>query len=165
MQRSLLCLIAGIIFALPFPQGNSSEANAQTQSASLNASFAGCYELKLGRWWPWSFGEDNEFVTPPTKIQLLPVPGTVGFEQNGFVIRRIPPDEGSTFGRRRSSYWQVRSGTHVDLIWTNGLSGVTVNLRKHGDKLRGWAHPHFDFPTLPRIMHVTARPIACDVPH
>jgi hypothetical protein len=47
------------------------------------APFVGCYELALGRWWPWSFGEDTEFVTPPSRIDLLPEHGTQGFEQNG----------------------------------------------------------------------------------
>lgn len=48
------------------------------------ALFAGCYAVELGRWWPWSFGEDTKFVTPPTQMQLLTQKGTQGFEQEWF---------------------------------------------------------------------------------
>jgi hypothetical protein len=158
------CLILGVIVVVLFIDLGESEANAQAPSIPPSAmSFAGCYELKLGRWWPWSFGEDNQFVTPPSKIQLIPQQGTDGFEKYGFVIRQIPPAKGGAPGRRRSSFWLVKSDNNVQLIWTNGLSGVSLNLGRHGDKLRGWAHPHFDFPMfIPRIMHVTALRIACD---
>jgi hypothetical protein len=157
-------IVSVILVGLLLGVGNS-EANAQTPSISPAAkSFAGCFELKLGRWWPWSFGEDNQFVTPPSKIQLFAQQGTEGFEKSGLLIRQIPPPQGSPPGRRRSSFWVVKSDNHVQLIWTNGLSGVSINLGRHGDKLQGWAHPHFDFPIfIPRTMHVTARRIACDV--
>jgi hypothetical protein len=133
------------------------------QNENQTSSFTGCYELVLGRWWPWSFGEDTVFATPPTRIELLPEPGTKGFEKNGLVIRTIPPQTSAALGRPVSSFWEMKSRTRVDLVWTNGLSGVTLKLRKHGMELRGWAHPHFDFPTPPpRIQHVTAKRIGCE---
>jgi hypothetical protein len=148
-----------------YAQAEKPGTSGQTQAVLPTTAFEGCYELKLGRWWPWSFGEDTQFVIPPSKIRLLSIKDTVGFEENGYLIRRIPPTQGSTSGRRQFSYWQVKSDSHVELIWTNGFSGVTLGLEKHGDELRGWAHPHFDFPTfIPRIMHVTAHRIACDAP-
>jgi hypothetical protein len=146
-----------------FAQAEKPGTSGKTQAAPPTTPFEGCYELKFGRWWPWSFGEDTQFVTPPSEIRLLPVPGTEGFEKNGFLIRRISPSEGSTSGRRWFSYWKVKSADRVELTWTNGFSGVFLRLEGQGDKLRGWAHPHFDFPTPPpRIMHVTAQRIACD---
>jgi len=56
MQLLKRCLILGVVLASILP----SEANGQTQPAPLTKSFAGCYELTLGRWWPWSFDGDNE---------------------------------------------------------------------------------------------------------
>ena len=155
-------LIFGVLVMVLFIE--LAEANAQAPTIPPSAmSLVGCYELKLGRWWPWSFGEDTKFVTPPSKVRLFPEQGTDGFEKYGFVIREIPPATGSAPGRRKSSFWLVKSDNHVQLIWTNGFSGVSLNLGRHGDKLRGWAHPHFDFPIfIPRIMHVTARRIACE---
>jgi hypothetical protein len=133
------------------------------QSENQTQFFTGCYELVLGKWWPWSFGEDTVFVTPPTRIELLPELGTKGFEKNGFLIRPIPPQASVPRGRPVYSFWQIKSSTHVDLVWTDGLSGVTLKLSKHGMELRGWAHPHFDFPTPPpRTQHVTAKRIGCE---
>jgi len=141
----------------------SQDVAGQTKPATsvTVASVAGCYELKMGRWWPWGFGGDNEFVTPARKIELLAVPGTNGFEQYGSQIRTIPPvkENGSI---HRFSYWNISADGHVELNWTTGFSGVALSMEKHGEMLIGWAHPHFDFPTLiPRVMHVTARRIAC----
>ncbi len=52
-----------------------------------------------------------------------------------------------------------------DLTWTDGFTGVTLKLEKKGDKLSGWAHPHFDaVKIIPRRARVVARPIACDAP-
>jgi hypothetical protein len=153
-----LCLIPCLILALFLAPKSSSQSKPQTQS-TIN-SFIGCYELKLGRWWPWSFGGDNEFVTPPDKIQLLPVKGTDGFEEYGFVIRPIPPSTSV----HRYSFWQIKSDSHVELDWTTGFSGVMLSLERHGGQLLGWAHPHWDFPRLPRIARVSAQRIACEVP-
>ncbi len=159
------CLVVSLLVALRLLEAQWWQSKGQSQVAVSVTSFAGCYELKLGRWWPWSFGGDNEFVTPPSKIELLPVQGTEGFEKDEFLIRRIPPAQVNTIGRRRASFWQVRSKNDVELTWTTGFSGVTLNLSKHGDDLRGWAHPFFDFPTSPCIMHVTAQRIPCGAPN
>jgi hypothetical protein len=32
------------------------------------SSFTACYELVLGKWWPWSFAEDTVFVTHPLAL-------------------------------------------------------------------------------------------------
>jgi hypothetical protein len=161
MQLLKRCLILGVVLASLL----QSEANGQTQPAPLSKSFEGCYELTLGRWWPWSFDGDNEFVTPPSRIRLLSERGTKGFEQDGFLIRPIPPRKGAASGRGGPSYWNLKSASAIDLIWTDGFTGVTLSLEKRGDQLRGWAHPHFDAaPLIPRVAHVVARKIACDAP-
>jgi hypothetical protein len=144
-------------------QASNPSSGSNTRGENPTSSFTGCYELLLGRWWPWSFGGDTIYVTPPTRIELLPEPGTKGFEQNGLIIRAIPPQKPDPTVHPVSSYWQIESTTQVDLIWTNGFSGVTLKLEKHGTELRGWAHPHFDFPTfIPRFQHVTAKRITCE---
>jgi hypothetical protein len=144
-------------------QVSNSAQGSETRGENPALSFTGCYELQMGRWWPWSFGSDTVFVTPPTRIELLPEPGTNGFEKDGLLIRAISPKNGMPSGRGGFSYWQVRSGNQVDLVWTDGFTGVTVALEKHGDELTGWAHPHFDIsPFVPRIAHVTAKRIPCE---
>ena|ERR1700730_440682 len=158
MRSRFLLASFFLLFSL-IPKIPQLQTHAETKEMPA-ASFAGCYELKLGRWWPWSFGGDTEFVTPPSRIQLFAERGTKGFEEDGFLIRAI---KGAAPGRGGPSYWQMRSGDQVDLIWNDGFTGVTLALKKDGDRLRGWAHPHFDvFPVIPRTARVTAQRIACD---
>jgi len=140
---------------MPQPQVRT-ETAAETQAA---ASFAGCYELRLGRWWPWGFGKENGYVTPPSLVQLIAERGAQGFEQDGYLIR---PMKSPTTGRGGPSYWHVKSDEKIDLIWTDGFTGVTLEMEKHGNELSGRAHPHFDaVPLIPRTANVTAQRIAC----
>jgi hypothetical protein len=153
----LLALIPPRCFA---PTGKS-EAKTQVQPAPTPAAFEGCYEVKLGRWWPWGFGEENAYVTPPTRIQLLGEHGTRGFEQDKLLIRTIPRQDRPS-GSRESSFWSTKSQSQLLLTWTDGFVGVTLDLTKNRDELNGWAHPHFDAVKLiPRIAHVRARRITC----
>lgn len=144
------------------------DAQGQSSPATIDpvtVRFTGCYELKLGRWWPWGFGEENSYVTPPSRIELLSEHGTRGFEQDGFVLRTIPRQAPPSAGSRESSYWRVRSSSEVDLVWTDGFTGVTLKLQKEGDRLRGWAHPHFDAVKLiPRTARVEGKRILCATP-
>jgi hypothetical protein len=126
-------------------------------SMSAATPFAGCYEMHLGRWWPWGMGEDTQFATPPQRVELQLQRGMDGFEQNGLLIRTIPTGTAP----RRSSFWLPQGRDGVDLIWTSGFSGVSLRLNRHGKELRGWAHAHFDSPRPPHIARATARPIAC----
>lgn len=168
-------VFALLLGALLFVPAISAESAAQSplpipsdaeEGGSTTASLVGCYQVNLGRWWPWSFGEDTVFVTPPNRIRLLSQRGTEGFEHNGFVIRVLPPDKEVVHGIRRVwSYWTVESTKDVDFIWTDGLTGVVLKLHKHGNDLRGWAHPHFDvLHLIPRTAHVKARRTSCDEP-
>lgn len=161
MHKCLHCLIWGVIFVLLSPQLSWSQTRTQTDLAPQTKSFEGCYEVKIGGWWPWGFGEEDAYVTPPNRIQLLGERGTRGFEESQLLIRTIPRREEPP-GSRESSFWTSESPERVMLVWTDGFVGISLDLAKHGDVLSGWAHPHFDAVKLiPRIAHVTARRIAC----
>lgn len=135
------------------------QEQTENNDETAAASFVGCYALKLGKWLPWSVGGDDKFATPPSRIRLLTERGTKGFEKDHLLIRAM---EGTVPGRRGPSYWQVKSREQIDLIWNDGLTGVTVELSTEGKELRGWAHPHSDAPTIiERIAQVTAQRIAC----
>ena len=100
-------------------------------------------------------------MKPPNRIQLMEELGRRGFEQGKPLIRAIPRQEEQA-GSRESSFWAAKSQKQVTLSWTDGFVGVDLELAKHGNELRGWAHPHFDAVKLiPRIAHVTARQITC----
>lgn len=133
------------------------QPNCPRRSRVERQHFAGCYALRLGRWWPWGIGDDAQFVTPPAEFELKAERGTERFEKGELLIRGTL----STPPWHRSSFWVPRNGRNVLLVWTNGLSGVSLNLKKTGSDVRGWAHAHFDFPTPPYMAHVVARPITC----
>jgi hypothetical protein len=159
-KRNVFALLLGTLLLVPAISPASAAQAPPTitsdgaEPGSATASFVGCYQVTVGRWWPWSFGEDTVFVTPPNRIRLLSRRGTEGFEDNGFIIRVLPPDKLAVHGIRRvSSYWAVKSTKDADLVWTDGLTGVILKLHKRGNDLRGWAHPHFDFP------HFIPRPL------
>jgi hypothetical protein len=157
----LMILSLELVPSISIAQTDKTDAKAQPTTP---ASYEGCYELKLGRWWPWGFGAENSMVTPPSRIQLLGERGTHGFEQDKLLVRSIPRQDRQP-GSRESSFWGTKSQTQLLLTWTDGFVGVTLDLTKGKDDLDGWAHPHFDAAKLvPRIAHVTARRINCPAP-
>jgi len=115
----------------------------------------------MGRWWPWGFGKEDTYVTPPNRIQLLAERGIRSFEKDELLLRAIPDREHAP-GARESSYWSIKSPNQLVLNWTDGFVSVTLDLTRNGDELSGWAHPHFDSGRpLPRIAQVKAHRIAC----
>lgn len=151
-----------LVMAKPRCAGQTASA-AQNPSHSEVESYTGCYELSMGRWWPWSFGEDTKYVTPPNRIELLSQVGIDGFEKDRLLIRTVPVQKLRMSGRRSASFWEARPDNHINLAWIDGFTGVTLTLEKQGSDIRGWAHPHFDAPHLiPRIAHAKLRRIPCD---
>jgi hypothetical protein len=136
------------------------QSSADAHEKASSTAVAGCYELKLGRWWPWGFGEDNSFVTPPNRIQLSLELGTESWEKGYYLIRAM---KSAGAGRRGPSYWLLGPNGRINLEWNDGFTGVELAVEQHADQLRGWAHPHFDLaPLIPRTAVVTAQRIACE---
>jgi len=132
-----------------------SPPSADDSKQAAVSEFVGCYELKLGRWWPWSSDDIRTFHTPPSRVELLSSRGTDGFVKDHFLIGPLPKPS-------RYGYWDLKSKNRIRLTWTDGLVGVGLNLAKHGTELSGWAHPHSDAPQfVPHIAHVIARKTSC----
>ena len=126
------CFISSILFLLLSPQVCRSQTTPNTESTPqvrlLQGLLEGCYEVKLGRWWPWGFGEEDAYVKPPNRIQLLAQLGRRGFEQGRPLIRAIPRQE-ELPGSMESSFWSVKSQNQVTLSWTTALLACAWNLR------------------------------------
>ena len=153
-----------LLIVVPWPDCCAQKSTPQTpqQTDATVGSFAGCYELTLGRWWPWGLGSDETLFTPPRRVRLLTELGTKGFEQNGLLLRAVANPAATSTGRRGPSYWNVRSSSQIDLTWTDGFTGITIKLTKTGNELRGWVHPHSDALTfVHHTAHVTARRVDC----
>jgi hypothetical protein len=151
-----------VVFFLPGIVARADEAFGGSPARQVaTSSLTGCYELKIGRWWPWGFPRETDYLTPPARIELLSQVGTQGFEKGAYLIRSIPSSSGAAQGHEWDSFWHVQGG-RTELVWTTGFIGVTLNMRKEEDRLRGWAYPHFDAPVSPeRVAYVTAQRISC----
>jgi hypothetical protein len=134
--------------------------NQVSNESSSATDVAGCYQLKLGHWWPWGLDGDRELVTPPSKIELLTKRGTEGWEEGQLLIRALP----NSPGRNGPSFWQAQADGGIKLTWTDGFTGLTVDLKRNRDGFSGSAHPHFDtFRLVKHVAHVEMHRIACDV--
>jgi hypothetical protein len=157
-------LLLLLTVAVPTCTGQSADPRGFPSDNEIQ-SYAGCYQLSIGRWWPWSFGGDTPYVTPPNRVELTLNRGTEGWAKDQLLIRVTPAQKSTVSGGRGASFWEVQPKNGIDLIWTDGFTGVTLKLEKQGNDLRGWAHPHFDSATLiPRIAQVKGRRVACDKP-
>ena len=161
-RQSFVAILVISIFSSIFFVQAQTESSSREKEVSEVAVFAGCYNLALGRWWPWGLGEDAHFFTPPNRIRLLPTHGSEGFEKNGLLVRAIPMPNGARAGRGGPAYWNAKSARQIEIVWTDGFTGVTLKLEKDKNELKGWAHPVTDAPfVVPRIARVLAFPVPC----
>ncbi len=84
-----------------------------TPSASLRAQDSlpkvviGCWAITRGAWKPpMSIGDDTIYSTPPPRIEIQALKGTVSFEKQGWRVRSAP----GTSARPRSSPVVCRVG-------------------------------------------------------
>jgi hypothetical protein len=145
-------------------------SSAQKQSAGQNPedkeskfikpeTIQGCYELGTLTWRPdLKLGEDGEFITPPSRIQILAERGNKGFEQEGYLVR---PASGVPRSIHRASYWVPKGPNTIEIIWTTGFSGLTMRLDHEGETLKGKATSFWDFPRRKQTADVVAHKVDC----
>jgi hypothetical protein len=152
---SLFC--AAIISAPRQSVGQKPEAD-EPKSVKPE-SIQGCYDLGTLSWKPdLKLGEDQEFITPPQRIQILAERGSTGFEKNGYLVRPAP---GFSKSIHRASYWESTGPQTIEVVFTTGFSGLTMKLKVEGETLRGEAKTHWDFPRRKQTAQVNARKTEC----
>jgi hypothetical protein len=159
---SSLSLLCGAIVS---PTSQSTGQNAQEkQSKSVEPkTIQGCYELGPLEWKPDLELDKDEavFITPPRRIELLAERGTQGKEKNGYLVRPAP---GFPKSIHRASYWQPTGVKTIEVVFTTGTSGLSMELELEGDSLRGIARTHWDFRRKVQTAHINAHRIECGVP-
>lgn len=120
--------------------------------------FAGCYELKLSPWTPAiALGADDAFASPPARIALTTTPEHT-WDAHGL---RVTSAAGADPSVHTFSYW-TGDARQLHIVWTNGHSGLTMDLKAHGSGLVGTAQTFWDFPRPQQTSHVVATRISCE---
>jgi len=153
-------LLAAAVTMIPAYAWARAESKQPASNPAYTSEFAGCYALEFGRWIPSTMLGHGVHGIVPARVQLDTVRGdsAIGalFERSQLLIRP---------GWWGSAYWQPTSRDHVLLQWSTGFNGVGLDLRRHGEELRGRATGFTDVSGWwpePRA-RVRARPIDCSL--
>lgn len=155
-------LLAAVVTMVPVFAWARAEREQPVSNPAYTSEFAGCYELEFGAWIPSGMMGHSVHGIVPARIQLDTMRGDTArsetmyhtFERSNLLIRP---------GWWGSAYWEPISRERVRLMWNTGFHGVGLELRRHGQELRGHATGHTDVsgpwpnPRAP----VRARPIDC----
>lgn len=163
---NILCASAlGFVLALgaafPIQDSASAKRNTKRDDKLLNPeAVQGCYELTLSPWFPdLKLGEDEEFITPPRRIQLFARKGAEGSEAEGYIVRPAPGTKASI---HRGAYWLPRGPKTLEIVWTTGFSGLTMQLKtSDAEVLRGKAATFWDFSRKKQTADVVAQRVDC----
>jgi hypothetical protein len=171
LTMKLLLIFAAVLLTLSpaaRAQAGASQASGNgrtapaTPSAAEVQSFAGCYELHVGRWWPWGFIWHESNGGLPRRIELLTDRDKERSHTSNPLMYAIYPERDSR--PPVLSFWVVQSAKKARVVWFGHVAD-TLNLHKTRSGLSGWDHHFSDgFPLNPQIAHVTARHIPCNTP-
>jgi hypothetical protein len=152
---TLFC--AGLSYA---PKRLAGESPQDKESKLIKPEIIqGCYELGTLNWRPdLKLGEDAEFITPPRRIQISAEHGGKGFEQDSYLVQPAP---GVPRSIHRASYWVPKGANAIEVVWTTGFSGLSMNLNLEGETLRGKATTFWDFPRRKQTAEVVAPKVDC----
>jgi hypothetical protein len=152
-------VLAAVVTMVPAFAWARVETEQPASHAEYTSEFAGCYQLEVGRWIPPTMLGHSVHGLLPARIQLDTTRGNSArdhaiFERSQLLIR--PGWDGA-------AYWIPISHDRVHLTWNTGFNGVGVDLRRHGNELRGKARGHTDVggPWPNPRARVRARPIDC----
>lgn len=134
-------------------------SKAASHSTLINPeAIQGCYEIGKLEWHPKFEGDDLVFITPPARIQVLSQRGTQGQEKDQYLVRPAP---GFPKSIHRYSYWRPTGSHSVEIVWSTGLSGLTMRLKVEENNLKGKAKPFWDFLGRVPSARVMAHKVDC----
>jgi hypothetical protein len=103
-----------------------------------------CYTLALGA---WNEPLPEPLPAPPLALQLTDSLGTQVLENGRRVVRSLPAGSAKAYPFQ---FWEAREGGDVLIVFSNGFTGMTMDLVPAGDNLSGTARAFFDFGTVDR---------------
>jgi hypothetical protein len=164
IERLCVCLMSSIsisVTAHAALQTKSPPPDPKQESTFVKPeAIQGCYDLTLSPWSPdMKLGEDSEFITPPSRVQLFAKHGTEGWESEGYIVRPAPGIKPSI---HRGAYWLPKGPKSIEIVWTTGYSGLIMGLKtSDAEVLRGKASTFWDFSRKRQTADVVAHRVDC----
>ena len=138
----------------------SAPASAQRTDSTRVRILAGCWTTAVGKFTPATAlrGWDSTLTNVPPGIRLDTLPGR-GWdgEPRGWLLRTLPGDGGTRF---RDGYFAPVGLDSVELDWTNGVVGLSIEGRETGDTISGIARAWTDYMAEERAS-ITFRRTTC----
>ena len=148
LRRKSACTI-GLIVILGF---GLVPARVEAQSAQRE-----CLALVFGQWSPQSqLGGDTVFTTAPGLVELL-----TGEAPEAHEYHPVRAEQTSGKDWLPQKMWRQVAGDSIELVFSNGFSGVDVHLPKVGDSAQGTGATFWDFPRRPQSAVVQAHRVPC----
>jgi hypothetical protein len=115
-----------------------------------------CYTLTLGAWGPEL---PEQLPPPPAAVQLTDSLGTSVLENGKRVVRSMPAGTPKAYPFQ---YWVPREQGDVFIVFSNGFTGMTIDLAPQGDDFTGTAHAFLILATsmFQRRCNCSGRPAA-----
>ncbi|MGH7696917.1 MAG: hypothetical protein ACRENH_18140 [Gemmatimonadaceae bacterium] len=93
----------------------------------------------------WNAALPEQLPAPPTKLQLTDSLGTTVLENGRRVVRSMPAGSVKAYPFQ---FWEAREQGIVLVIFSNGFTGMTMDLAPSASGLSGTARAFFDFGTF-----------------
>ena len=101
-----------------------------------------CYTLTLGA---WNAPLPETLPPPPLALQLTDSLGTQILENGRRVVRSLPAGSAKAYPFQ---FWEAREGGDVLIVFSNGFTGMTMDLVPAAGNYSGTARAFFDFGTF-----------------
>ena len=122
-----------------------------------------CFRLMLTPWLEaLAIGEDSIFSTPPRVVRFSTVKRAWRSYDESLWMR-VEPTLGEPHSVHGPGFWRPY-GDSVEVAWSTGFSGLTMNLHTATDTLRGLASTFWDFPRPTQVAQVLGVPTRCAAP-
>lgn len=129
---------------------------ASQPAHAQNPEWLGCYQVDRAGWeWTRENEDSTQFQTPEV-LQLLPTARTGrprGFEVRPSIMSYVSAPGG----------WQALGPDSISILWSNGFTGILMNLGRAGDSLIGTATAFTDNgPTYIATVRVVVKSTSCE---
>lgn len=155
-----MACVSAFPIAVAARKANTQSNPKQDEKHIRPEAVQGCYDLTLSPWFPeMKLGDDEEFITPPTRIQLFAEKGTEGWESEGYIVRAAPGIKPSI---HRGAYWLPKGSKSLKIVFTTGFSGLAMDLKTaDAETLHGKATTFWDSDRKKQTAEVTAHRAPC----